>query len=1173
MKNSSIISRILASSRLTQLVSIISLIVLIHYPYKAHSSEKLDSLKAALKKRTTKDTAYLKDLIILASQQRNEDIELAKGYYNEALSISRSLSNARFEIRSNTGLGICSAMLDQYSDAIYYFENALKLSIRNGYVEYAADSYNNLGNVYKYLDDYPLSLNAYANSLKIYDSLIIEDGLAATYDNMGILYDLNNEPEKSLEHHTKSLAIYKKIKDEKKIITVSSNIADVYHQQKAFQKAIDIYENNLRYYVNNGMKTYAVREGVNLGDAYYQIADFKKAEAILTTALADAETLGMKEVQVNALYTLAKLKVESGDRQKSLEMAMKAKSTADLVSNYKLKGKTRELLSFVYQKSGDPGKALHYYKEYKLFSDSIQSETKLKAYKAQQVLLEVAEKNKQLDQQLTQLALLDQQVIYENRWKWFYILASILFLLAGTLYYQKSQTANRYSKELEAKNQFISQQKEEIQTINEQLEKQVQLRKETDETINYFAASLFGKNELEEILWDVAKNCIARLGFVDCVIYLVDESEGVLIQKAAYGTKNPQDFVIDNPLKIPIGSGIVGAVAKSGVAEIVNDASIDPRYIVDDEVRSSELAVPLIHQKKVIGVIDSEHPEKNFFKQNHLDALTTIASICTSKISQAKADSEARKAKDAQVEAEQIKQLDVLKTQFYANVSHEFRTPLNLILAPLLKNRYPIPAWEVEMMARNADRLLRLVNQLLDVAKIEVGLVELENRTINVAGFIAKIADTFINLAESKDIAFKIDVQERDLVAHLDPDKLEKIVYNLLSNAFKFTPPGGTVVLQVSKDAPETFFISVADTGIGIPDHLQEKVFSRFYQVNAATTRAYDGTGIGLFLTRELVDLMKGSIKVYNNNPRGCTFKVSLATDVAPDAVLEIDDAFPLDITQSDGHFQSVSLQDDDESLSMVHSEKLPLVLVVEDNTDLRKYIRTQIFEEFNVIEAQNGQVGLNVALERIPDLIITDIMMPELDGVTMTMKLRDDEKTSHIPIILLTARDDHETKLKGFETGAEQYLVKPFRIDELIARIKSLLSFNERLKKKFSQIITLSPEDVVIENKDATFLTRLVKIVEDNIANESLTVESLQKEIGMSRMQLHRKLKALTNQSANDFIRSIRLKRAAQILQQPGVQISEAAYQSGFNHMSYFSKCFKEQFGVLPCDYHNSFQ
>lgn len=1149
------------------------LTVLTCHSTTAQSQSKLDSLKSELRKHPTKDTAYLRDLIYLASQQRNEDIERATDYYKEALSISQAISAPQYEIKSNTGLGICSAMLAEYSNAIYYFENSLRLSLKHGYVNYVGDCYNNLGNVYKYLDDYTLSLKSYARAVQIYDSLGVEDGLAAAYDNMGLLHDLNREPTQALAHLSKALDIYKKINNERKIATVSSNIAFLYHRQKDYQKAIDIYEKNLTYYVSNGMRTFAVGESANLGDAYYHMRRYKEAETMLSDALSEAEDLHMRENKVNILCTLSKLKADLNEPARSLQLATAAATAADSLPNLQLKSKVQEVLSFVHQKTGSATKALEHYKAHKVLEDSIYNETKLKAYKAQQVLLEVVEKNKQLDQQEAQLALLDQQIMFENRWKWFYFFASVLSLIAGALYYRKSRTANRYSKELELKNQFITQQKEEIETINEQLAKQVQLRKETDDTINYFATSLFGKNELEEILWDVAKNCIARLGFVDCVIYLVDETEGVLIQKAAFGAKNPEAFVINNVLKIPIGKGIVGAVAQSGRAEIVSDASLDPRYIVDDESRFSELAVPLIHQDKVIGVIDSEHPDKCFFKQHHLDALTTIASICTSKIAQTKADAEARKAREAQIEAEQIKQLDVLKTQFYANVSHEFRTPLNLILAPLRKNRYPIPAWEVKMMGRNATRLLRLVNQLLDVAKIEVGLVKLENRTINISVFISEIAHTFIHLADEKNISFSIDIQERDLVAHIDPDKLEKIVYNLLSNAFKFTPAGESVVIRLWKETVDTFTLSVADTGIGIPDHLHTKVFDRFYQVNASQTRAYEGSGIGLFLTKELVELMQGTIAVQHNVSKGSVFRVRLATGVEADADIDIDDVFTSELTESGDYFENIATFSDDDVSQSTHVDKLPLVLVVEDNADLRKYIRTQIVHKFNIIEAENGQAGLQLAVEKVPDLIITDIMMPEMDGITMTMKIREDEKTSHIPVILLTARDDHATKVKGFETGAEQYLVKPFEIQELIARINSLLSFNERLKKKYAQLITLAPEDVVIENRDAAFLTRLVKIVEENITNESLTVESLQKEIGMSRMQLHRKLKALTNQSANDFIRSIRLKRAAQILQQPGVQISEAAYQSGFNHMSYFSKCFKEQFGVLPSEYAKNYQ
>jgi YesN/AraC family two-component response regulator len=224
--------------------------------------------------------------------------------------------------------------------------------------------------------------------------------------------------------------------------------------------------------------------------------------------------------------------------------------------------------------------------------------------------------------------------------------------------------------------------------------------------------------------------------------------------------------------------------------------------------------------------------------------------------------------------------------------------------------------------------------------------------------------------------------------------------------------------------------------------------------------------------------------------------------------------------------------------------------------------------DQFNIIEAKNGEDGLSLARKKIPDLIITDIMMPVMDGITLIKNIKEDDCTNHIPIILLTARDDGETKIKGFETGAEQYLVKPFEIGELSARMKSLLEQRERLRKKYSQEFTLQPTEVKLENKDMIFLDKVIKIVEQNISSEDFAIEDLQKEIGMSRMQLHRKLKALTSQSTGDFIRSIKLKRAAQILRQPGIQIAEAAYLSGFNHTSYFSKCFKQQFGILPSEY-----
>jgi DNA-binding response OmpR family regulator len=281
-----------------------------------------------------------------------------------------------------------------------------------------------------------------------------------------------------------------------------------------------------------------------------------------------------------------------------------------------------------------------------------------------------------------------------------------------------------------------------------------------------------------------------------------------------------------------------------------------------------------------------------------------------------------------------------------------------------------------------------------------------------------------------------------------------------------------------------------------------------------------------------------------------------------------IEDALPRELPGFESYFAEYSRENSRENLA--GDENFPVILLVEDNRELRQYMKRELANEFAILEAANGEQGLELARKKIPDLIVADIMMPVMDGVTLTKHLKEDERTSHIPTILLTARDDSESRIAGFEKGAEQYLVKPFETNELIARVKSLLTQRERLRKKFSREFVLQPADIQLENKDMEFLEKLVQVIEKNIDNESFTVEHLQNNIGMSRMQLHRKLKALTNQSASDFIRSIRLKRAAQILKQPGMQVAEAAYLSGFNHMSYFAKCFKEQFGVLPSEYSN---
>ncbi len=518
-------------------------------------------------------------------------------------------------------------------------------------------------------------------------------------------------------------------------------------------------------------------------------------------------------------------------------------------------------------------------------------------------------------------------------------------------------------------------------------------------------------------------------------------------------------------------------------------------------------------------------------------------------------------------ETAQIRQMNEMKSRFFANISHEFRTPLNLILAPLQQHQSNIPDKEINMMRRNANRLLRLVNQLLDLSKVEVGRLQLQQKTIEISSFLQHLAQSFVPLAQSKQIDYQINIPERDYVAKLDPDKLEKIVYNLLSNAFKFTPAGGKIAVYVLIAQKNTLRLSVSDTGIGIAKDMREKIFDRFYQVDSSHTRAYEGTGIGLALTKELVELFDGEIEVDSQEGQGSVFTISI-----PIELLESSAVSAADIWASPPSVLLPQISDETQTSQAVtdatNSTERAHLLLVEDNADLRSYLRAQLSAQFQITVAENGAAGLEQAKAVIPDLIISDIMMPKLDGIGLTKALRSEDTTSHIPILLLTARDDAETKIKGFATGAEQYLLKPFELEELLARVRGLLEQRRLLQEKFGKAVVLEPKAVTLTNRDASLLENLVEIIEDNMETEAFSVDQLQKEIGMSRMQLHRKLKALTNQSASEFIRSIKLKRAAQLLQQGGLQVTEVAYRSGFNHLSYFAKCFKEEFGLSPTDY-----
>jgi signal transduction histidine kinase/DNA-binding response OmpR family regulator len=533
----------------------------------------------------------------------------------------------------------------------------------------------------------------------------------------------------------------------------------------------------------------------------------------------------------------------------------------------------------------------------------------------------------------------------------------------------------------------------------------------------------------------------------------------------------------------------------------------------------------------------------------------------------------------AKILADQAKQLQVLdeaKSRFFTNISHEFRTPLTLIIGTLSEKLHllnevsetVIRRPEINVMHRNAQRLLQLINQLLDLSKIESGQMELALQTDDIKPLLDVVMASFSSLADQRHIHQLVQLPAQQLLVSYDADQLEKVVTNLLSNAFKFTPDGGEIRLTAEQIViHEKAFVQlvVEDSGIGIAPDQMERVFDRFYRGASAQAARQPGTGIGLSLVKEIVQLHNGTIQIENKVGPGARFVVLLPCAEPTEVTNPLS---TLTFLQKDQPF----FENTDDQLTLTpvidNEDDRPLLLIVEDHGDLRAFIRNQMQRYYRVLESENGLQGLKAAQENLPDLIISDWMMPDMDGIEFCRQSKLDERTSHIPFILLTALSAQDNKLTGLETGADEYLTKPFDSRELIIRSQNLIESRQKLRERFGREIRIQPKDITVTSTDEKFLIRVLKIAEDNLGNADFTPEQFGREIGLSRMQLHRKLIALTGQATGDFLRVMRLKRAAQLLEGRTGSVSEIAYGVGFNSLSYFAKCFREQFGVLPNEY-----
>lgn len=526
-------------------------------------------------------------------------------------------------------------------------------------------------------------------------------------------------------------------------------------------------------------------------------------------------------------------------------------------------------------------------------------------------------------------------------------------------------------------------------------------------------------------------------------------------------------------------------------------------------------------------------------------------------------------------ESSKLKEVDRLKSRFFANISHEFRTPLTLLLGPLndfgkdqnIKNLTHF----VPEMQRNAKRLLQLINQLLDLSKLDASHYSVNTSREDIISFVKQIVHSFSSLAHRKNIEIETSVDPRlreklskeEIHFYFDGDIVEKILTNLLSNAFKFTPPEGSIIVSLSLTEKDFLELKVEDTGTGIPPENLPFIFDRFYQADDSIIRPYEGSGIGLALVKELTELHKGKI-IASSLPGKCTV---------------ITCYLPFNKKTITGNKKMLPVEKQESSLSEPEEEALhenekendkkgfPMVLVVEDQQDMRKYIREKLTDTYQVIEARDGTEGLDKAFREIPDLVVSDVMMPVMDGIELCKSLKTDDRTSHIPVILLTARAEDSDRLAGLETGADAYLIKPFNAQELLIRVHHLIAVRNKIRIKFSHKLIVKPAEITVTPRDKEFMQKLTYVVEAHIGDPKFSVDQLSVAMNMSSSQLTRKLHALISQPPLKFIRSIKMQRSLELLKTNNYSVAEAAWKAGFEDQGYFSKVFKNYFGCLPTE------
>lgn len=796
----------------------------------------------------------------------------------------------------------------------------------------------------------------------------------------------------------------------------------------------------------------------------------------------------------------------------------------------------------------------------------------------------------QTDTPITKLEI----IILPPWWKtwWFRIVLTTTIIMLLALFYvwrvkelksrQKGleKLVNTRTNDLLHANRLLEEKQEEILRQTEEITGQrdfLQQQNQTIETISTIGKKITSSIVFQDILERVYLEINTLIDAPEFSIGILDAEHQKLDFKGFYKPGQPiENFSLD--LSDPSHLSLECIRYRKRI--IINNTETDfMGYNITGGTYLSETShksmayLPLISiDSRIIGVLIVKSFKRNSYTEKHILFLENIATYITIALENA------RLYKELEEKSEKLKQLDLLKTRFFINISHELRTPLTLILEPtrkMIENTAHFTseyiASQLRIVHRNANRLLYLINQILDARKVETGSESLNLQYADLAALVTGIAELFTPLAHEHKIEITTDTPAEGLFLWFDTDKIEKTITNLLSNALKHTHLAGKVSVTLIK-SPQKAILEISDTGDGIPDKDLPYIFNRFYQAGSPTDKHFIGSGIGLSIVKDYVELHKGAISVASTPSVGTIFTIELPILSKPDSFNTPNETEwqVYQYAHSKLLLESTVPTQDRPAVSKPKEshKKRSGLLIVEDNVELRDYLAGELSDTYEVSTAENGKIGHNMALELLPDIIVCDVLMPVMTGIELCEKLKNDERTSHIPILLLTAQAETYQQIEGLVTGADDYITKPFNLEVLKAKLNTILKTREALRSKYSAKYTVNVSEITVTSLDENFLKKAITLIEERITDAELNVDTFIENLGISRTNLFKKIKSLTGFTLTEFIRDLRLKRAAQYLRKTDLSISEIIYQTGFKSRSYFIQCFREKYNALPTEF-----